>query len=133
LFDVEIPRRVQLHSVTREVWPSGDKVVLEFHVAGAGRDEEGEVVVVPRESGRERYPLTYTRATDHGAIYTAQLPPGSVDFVYWGYVGDGRTRQPAQVRFVPRPVVTEIAAWVQLPISCGLKPGDADPSERRYE
>ena len=79
LFDVEIPRRVQLHSVTREVWPSGDKVLLEFHVAGAGRDEDGDVVVDPRESGRERYPLKYLRATGDGAIYAAQLPPASVN------------------------------------------------------
>lgn len=137
LADLEVPRNVHVESISRTVWPSGERVVLEFRATGEAIDEhlQGEVVLDPVGQSRVRYPLRFARFVKGAAIYAAQVPPSSDDFVYHAYLGDGRKNRAGEVRFVPRPVVTEIAAWVQLPVSCGIKPAakQDDLSSRRYE
>ena len=51
-----------------------------------------------------------------------------MDFSFRAWLGDGRTRQPATVRYEPRPAITRQDAWVVLPEYCGLR-----PSGQRYE
>lgn len=125
LGDEELPRSVYLASDTPEVWPSGEKVTLRFRATGKGVDPSlrGEVRVEPDGGPRDRYPLTFAGAGDDGAAYfTTEVPPSSADFTYRARMADGRTRSPGRVRFVPRPVVTEQYAAVQLPEFVGLKP-----------
>ena len=56
------------------------------------------------------------------------MAPSSVNLTYTARVHDGRMRKPGHVHIVPRPIVTEQLAWVQLPAFCGTK-----PSGGRYE
>ncbi len=130
LAEVEIPRRVYLESITAEVWPSGDKVKLLYRVSGPGvaDDLPGYVTVMPDGQPSDRFALEFERRDKGEAIYTSEVPPSSSDFAYSARLGDGRTRRPDYVKFVPRPVVTDQRAWVQLPAFCGLRPDD-----RRYE
>ncbi len=62
-----------------------------------------------------------------GAIYFAQVPPSNVNFTYKATLGDGRTKKISEVILVPRPIVTEVTATVQLPLSCGVRPVSGKP------
>src|SRR5208282_3926866 len=43
-------------------------------------------------------------------------------FRFTAWIGDGRTRQPAEVTMEPRPAPLQQRAWVILPAYCGLRP-----------
>lgn len=125
LLDVEIPHRVSLEPRMAEVFPSGEKVKLRYHVTGVEPDERlfGEASVRPEGQPTDRYLLEYVETTPTGeVIYGVELPPASLDFVHSARLGDGRTRRPHTVRFVPRPVVQKQQAWVLLPDYCGTRP-----------
>jgi hypothetical protein len=131
LRDVEVPRSIYLNDKTAEIWPSGDKVTLRYQVTGPDLGDQlaGTVTVTPHGQPSDRFPLAYVKAAPSGgAFYEAEVPPSTLDFLYSARLGDGRTRQPGQVKFVPRPVVTEQRAWVLLPAFCGLRPDGS-----RYE
>ena len=64
-----------------------------------------------------------------GATFVATIPPASVDFGYRAWLRDGRTRRTAEVKYVPRPVVQKIDAWVLLPKYVGSRP-DGSPYEQ---
>ena len=118
LVPAEVPRLVKVTNVTPELWPSGDEVELRFEVAGPVPDDAvGTALVVNDESGpAETYPVTLKERTEATtAVFAARIPPGSTPFVFRAWVGDGRTRKTGIVRYEPRPVVTEVAAWVLLP------------------
>lgn len=129
LLPVEIPRSVRLVNRTPELWPSGDEVELLFDVTGRVADDAtGSVRVSPEGQPAETFPLTLAKRTDdEHAVFAAKLPPSSVPFTFRARLSDGRTRQPGQVRFEPRPVVTEVNAWVLLPKYVDPK------GENRYE
>lgn len=125
LADLEVPRTIAMENITREVWPSGDKAKLEIQVRSKNPlpdDLEGLAVVRIDEGGlRDEYPLRLTRRDDdHTAVFAAEMPPGSKDFSFSAWLGDGRLRDPGSVRFEPRPVVVRQDAFVQLPAFCGL-------------
>src|SRR5262249_1133567 len=78
----------------------------------------------------ERYPLTFATQLQPGvAEYVARVPSATVDFAYHAWLGDGRTREEARVKLVPRPVVKDLRAWVLLPSYIGLRP-DRTPYEQ---
>src|SRR5207248_9043709 len=62
------------------------------------------------------------------ALVTALIPPSSFDFTYDAFFGDGRTKKPGRIHYVPRPVVTQQTAWAVLPEFCGIRPDGS-----RYE
>jgi hypothetical protein len=152
LFDVEIPRSITLENITRDVWPNGDKVQVRYKVTGpaAGDDLVGSVYVLHQDgdsgdaaapgfwsrladrltgSSWERYSLEFIEKNAAGElVYGVDLPPGSRNLLHAARLADGRTRAAHQVRYVPRPVVTDQQAWVQLPKFCGVRPDGS-----RYE
>src|SRR5262249_27425295 len=84
----------------------------------------------------DRYPLELEKELKRGsfrrgadgtgqAMFIAK-PYSNVDFTFQAWLGDGRTRKPLRVRFVPRPVVTELTSWVLLPPYCDYE------GKRRY-
>lgn len=128
LIDEDIPRSVQIANLTKEVWPSGEKVTLQFQVVRdtPAAEEEGKVYVYPEGLPREGYPLK--PQADEPLTWTVEIPASSVNFSYRAYLGDGRLRTPGLIRYEPRPVVTALAAWLQLPTYCGQRPDGS-----RYE
>jgi hypothetical protein len=132
LADVDVPRSVYLESVTKEIWPSGEEVVLRFRVRGESLapDLRGEAEIYPEDGGpAERYELAYESSAAPGeAVYTARVRPMSTDYQYRAWLGDGRTKRTARVHFEPRPAIVRQEAWVLLPEYCGLKP-DGTPYE----
>lgn len=114
----DIPRLVKVTNVTPELWPSGDPVELRFAVTGpVPESETGRALVGYVDDGAvETYPVAFKeRLDDTTALFTAMVPPGSRPFAFRAWIGDGRTRKSARVNYEPRPVVTEVAAWVLLP------------------
>ncbi len=130
--DLDIPRYIAIEPDTTLVWPSGEKVVLRFKVKGQYLDDwDGAALVTPKDRPAERYPLELDKSWKPGdqvGIVTAELPPSAVNFTFTGWFGDGRTKKSAEVNFVQRPVITEIASYAVLPEFCGL-----DASGNRYE
>jgi hypothetical protein len=138
LVDIPVPRDIYIKAVASErISPSGEPLVLEFLVSGKGAAAglEGEVRIDPENLPSEEYPLVFSRLTAEGAIYHTEIPASSVDFSYSAFLGDGRKNPAGKVRYVPRPVVTDIQAWTLLPESCGLKPptGSEEKISRRYD
>jgi hypothetical protein len=133
LADEPIPRSVYLASVLPEVWyrPSNEEVVLRFHATGPGVDDAGEGVVLVEAAGQ--YPRVVTLEREGGgrgeARYVARVPAATVDFTYRAWLADGRTRGASEVRYVPRPAVNELTAWVRLPKYVGLRPS-GEPFEK---
>lgn len=131
LQDAEILRQITLTSVSPEVWPQGEQVVLRFHAWGEPLREkpEGEVRIMLRNGVTDRFVLEVESQDGDEAVYFARLPAMYEDFTYRAWLGDGRTAKPGTVRYVPRPVVTAQAAWVRLPDYCGKRP-DGTPFEQ---
>jgi hypothetical protein len=129
----DIPRQVTLVSVSPEVWPQGEKIVLRFEAKGeplAARPE-GEVRITTPDGLVDRYVLELeSRQNDREAVYIARLPAMYEDFTYRAWLCDGRTREAGRVHYEPRPVVTAQAAWVLLPDYCGKRP-DGTPFEQQ--
>jgi hypothetical protein len=135
LADVEIPRSVYLAGAGPEVWyrPAGEEVILRFRVSGPAAGDAGEGVVCLTPEGRdaEYYPLKKVKATGpEQAEYAARIPPSATNFSYRAWLGDGRLPRPQEVRYVPRPIVTELEAKVLLPAFVGLRPGSHLPYEQ---
>jgi len=130
LASTEIPRFNQVHHNTHVLWPSGDEVTVEYIVSG--RIDEGAVGTVrikPEDLPTDQYPLTFARRLDEDhTVFAAKIPHSSVNFTHRAWVGDGRTREARDVKFVPRPVVTRTDAWVRLPKFLGNRP-DGKPYE----
>jgi hypothetical protein len=127
LADEAIPRNIQLESVTPVVWPSGEAVVLRFHVTRKpmlwGWPELGTVRIYPVGRGSEDYALSPGALSDSlEATFLATIPASSIDFTYRAWLGDGRTRDAGRVRFEPRPAVKKQDAWVLLPEYVGRRP-----------
>ncbi len=132
LADREIPRSLSIVAVGPEVWPAGEGVDLRFRVTGEGfsEDSTGEVRIAPVGSKSETYPLSWeSGGADGSATFAVRNVHSSSDFAYAAWLHDGRTRRPAVVRFVPRPVVDKHDAWVRLPAYAGLRP-DGSPYEQ---
>jgi hypothetical protein len=125
LADLAIPRSIQLESVTREVWPSGEDVLLTFRAIGEGATGslQGEVQIDPDDRPSERYPLTKDHLVNpFEASLLARVPASTSDFTYRAWAKDGRTKKTYQVHFVPRPAIVEQHAWLLLPSYWGLRP-----------
>jgi hypothetical protein len=124
LASVEIPRFNQLKCINDEVWPAGDEVTVEYEVSGKIReDETGTLRVKPDGLPTDKYTLTFSHRIDENrTVFAAKIPHSSVNFSHRAWVGDGRSRNASEVRFVPRPVVTRTDAWVRLPKFLGAKP-----------
>ncbi|HXX94897.1 MAG TPA: hypothetical protein VEN81_14830 [Planctomycetota bacterium] len=133
LADREIPRSVAIEpELVDLVRPSGEEVRIRFRAKGSVPLEglSGTIRIEPKERPEEEYPLAFeARDEKLGATFLATIPPASVDFGYRAWLRDGRSRKPAQVRYVPRPVVQKIDAWVLLPKYVGLRP-DGTPYEQ---
>lgn len=143
---IDIPRSVTIVAETRELWASGDAVTLRVRAwpteAADGDLSEADTGVVlvsaTAEDGTERPTETYELAfagwvldanknPTRAAFFEAKLPPSSEPFTFHARLGDGRTRTPGTVRFVPRPVVLTTDAYVRMPEY-------VDPAgKRRYE
>jgi hypothetical protein len=133
LADVDIPRAVSVTSIAHEVWPSGEQALLKFRVHGPGvaAGRSGSLRVRDNDGNSFSVPLTVQEAVgSDGAIYVAPVPPGNVDFSYMAKVADGRTRQPGQVFYVPRPTIIKQDAFVLLPTYLGTK-SDGTPYEQK--
>lgn len=132
LADREIPRSVAIEALSAgQVRPSGEEVKLRFRARGAVAFESlgGSVEIRPDGRPAEDFPIAFESRDAEGAIFSATLPPASVDFGYRAWLRDGRTRKGARVDYEPRPVVQKIEAWVLLPEYCGLRP-DGKPFEQ---
>jgi hypothetical protein len=131
LHDSEIPRLVSITSVSPEVWPQGEPVVLRFHAQGTPLVDgpEGEVRIRLPNGVVDRFVLEPESRDDRVAVYIARLPAMYEDFTYRAWLYDGRTAQPGRVHYEPRPVVTGQTAWVLLPDFCGKRP-DGTPFEQ---
>lgn len=129
--DIDIPHSVLLEPVHAEqVRPAGEPLTLWFRVTTDEVDPDwiGDVFVTPEGQARDRYSLEFQRREGSSALFAASVAPSSVNLRYTARLQDGRMRRPAMVRMVPRPVVTEHQAWLQLPAFCGVK-----PDKSRYE
>ncbi len=127
LQDRDIPRAYNLVSVSKDVYPQGEQAILRFHVTGPDVDQQnGMVLVQPDGLPSDRYPLELEDVSGTGHAVFIAKPYSNVDFTFQAWLGDGRTRKPQRVRFVPRPVVTELTAWVLLPPYCDID------GKRRY-
>ncbi len=124
LEDRPIPRSLSIESAgAHQVWPAGEEGVLRFRVRGAVAEHlKGEVRIDSNDAGSERHELVFESRDEAGATFLARVPPASRDFTYRAWLKDGRTHQPADVHFEPRPIVQRQQAWVQLPAYVGLKP-----------
>jgi hypothetical protein len=85
---------------------------------------EGWVRVWPEGRPSETYPLAFERwdRRTGEAVFAATVPAASTDFEYRARLLDGRSRRPASVAYVPRPVVKAITAAVLLPEYVGRRP-----------
>ena len=117
LYTVPIPRSVNVIHATQEIWPSGDEVELRFLVTGHVHEQStGFATLTYDDQPSESVPLAFREwMDDQTAIFSGTVPPSSVPFQVIGRVSDGRTAEPLSVQFVPRPSVTELQAWIQLP------------------
>jgi hypothetical protein len=125
LDDRPIPRSLSIESARAyQVWPDGEEGILRFRVRGAFAEYlKGEVRIDRQDGDSERHELIFESADEAGtATFLARMPPGARDFTYRAWLKDGRTHEPADVHFEPRPVVRKQQAWVQLPSYVGLKP-----------
>ena len=120
--DRDIPRNVSIESITPEIWPSGEAVVLRFKVTGKNlEDLPGAVTLYADDSTIERFPIALdTKQGGEKSIVTAALPPASINCTYTAWLGDGRLRHPGRIHYEPRPVVVEQTAWLQFPEYCGV-------------
>ena len=129
----EIPRSVAIEALLgSQVSPSGEELKLFYRATGRGVSPSlrGRVRVLPEGRPGEEYPLVYeSAAPEGGALFSAAIPPGSVNFDYQAWLRDGRSRKIASVVYEPRPVVQKIDAWVILPRYCGVRP-DGTPYEQ---
>jgi hypothetical protein len=118
LFDIDIPRSVQLENVTPEIWPSGSEVEIRYRVTGQWTETmAGRVFVTPEGQQADDYPLAWEKQNSGGsATFLCKLPPSSTPFTFTARLSDGRTRgEPSRVEFEPPPQVKEIDAWQLLP------------------
>jgi hypothetical protein len=135
LAQIPIPRSVQLWAEAPPVWyqPLHEPVVLRFHATGPGVStaEEGWVRIWPEGEEAEDYPLQRIAwCTSAEALYEVQVPAGARDFRYRAWLADGRLPAVQEVRRVPRPVITDLQAWVVLPDFVGRRPRSQAPYER---
>ncbi|HEY7153873.1 MAG TPA: hypothetical protein VH575_07920 [Gemmataceae bacterium] len=124
LDDRSIPRSLSIESAhAHQVWPAGEEGMLRFRVHGAfAVNLRGEVRIDTKDGDSERHELLFEAREDAGtATFLARVPPSSRDFTYRAWLKDGRTHEPADVHFEPRPIVRRQQAWVQLPAYVGLK------------
>jgi hypothetical protein len=132
-FDVDIPRSIELESVALEqVKPSGEEVDLYFTARGPDLDAAriGSVRIRPDGQSSFTVPLTFVSMSPHGtAKYLAKVRPASVDFYYTARLGDGRTRKPSRIKYVPRPSIEQQEGYLILPEYVGLRP-DGKPYEQ---
>jgi len=60
----------------------------------------------------------HSQAPDKGgAYYTTKAPARSGDYKYRAYVGDNRMAEAKRVRYLPRPVITNLEAWAVVAFS----------------
>ncbi|QVL30149.1 hypothetical protein KIH39_14940 [Telmatocola sphagniphila] len=129
LLNTEIPHDVQLLNRTAELWPSGEEVTLTYEAEGPLKPEnEGEVRVKVGNLGGDDYPLKFARQEGDKFFFQSVIPPGTQDFSHRAWLRGGRSKDFGQVRYEPRPVISRIDAWVQVPEYVGLKP-DGTPYE----
>lgn len=124
--NVAIPHYISLTNETETLWPAGDPVVARYRASFKHYVEEqkvGTIRIVPEGFEAEEYPLEFSeKIDDHTAIFIAKIPATTLNFEHRAWLGDGRTDDWSEVKFEPRPVVTHIGAWVQLPDFIGRKP-----------
>jgi hypothetical protein len=135
LLDAEIPRSIHLENVTPDVWPTGSEVTVRFRVAGRYRDDMvGVLRLVPEGQPEEFYELRHEALVGTDTAYFAvKLPPMSRDFKFQARLGQGRTREPGEVRFEYPPQLAEtdgLAARQILPTYLGAE-ADGSPFVRR--
>jgi hypothetical protein len=118
-----IPRSLALESVRgHQVWPVSEEGVLRFRVSGDFAENlRGEVRLDLPDGDNERHELIFESRDESGATFLARIPPLARDFTYRAWLKDGRTHEPAQVHYEPRPIVKRQQAWVQLPSYIGTK------------
>lgn len=117
LLNVDIPKLVAVENASASVWPSGDEVIVKFHVTGpVTEDTKGRVVAWTASRLEETSEATYVGSDDTGiATYAAKFPGFIEDFQFRGYFRDGRMKEPGTMTIVARPVVSKVTAWVRLP------------------
>jgi hypothetical protein len=127
---VDIPRSHMLENKTPELWPSGDEVQIEYLVTGRVRESDvGRVRLETTDGAFEEYPLEFLETVDDNqSRFGVEIPPSSENFRFRAWLRDGRTKEPSQIRFEPRPVVIRTDAWVQLLPFLSARP-DGKPYE----
>jgi hypothetical protein len=131
-FDVDIPHFVKLAPKEEKLLrPAGEEVTLQYVVEGRVDEESrGKIKVYPEDLPADEYPLEFAERIDENTtLFKAKIPPSTVNFEHRAWLRDGRSKQPGQVLFEPRPVVQKVEAWVQLPDFLGRKP-DGQPYEQ---
>ncbi len=130
MLDWEIPRLVQVDQSNELYWPQGENVKLRFRVTGKWNPEmTGLVVISPENQKSKAFDLAFEKSDEAGdGIFVAEIPGEYDDFEYNAWINDpnswfaaGRTREPGNVEFKPRPVVSPLEAWIVLPPEFGLR------------
>ncbi len=133
LANAEIPRSVyiELDPSLPTVLPKGEEVELRVLVSGPGWSEDmnGQIRLDPKGAPSQYYPLEFKKRLKSGkAVYAVFLGEQYTDFGYRAWISDGRLEEPGSLKFVPRPVIQDIYAWMRLPRSIA-----ETPSGKQYE
>lgn len=132
LADVEIPHKILLRVDNQITYlpaePRDDDherlIKLVINAQGEVKDSLlGTLRIYPERGSSVRYYLDYDSTIADDLMRFRSMVPylGAGDYKYRAWLGDGRLRKPASIRFVPRPVVKEVQAITRLPDYVGKR------------
>lgn len=120
----EIPRSVTITNRTAPIQPAAEPVTIQLAVTGPGL-LTGDLRLETADGRAERIPIEQEPVD---GLVTMTIPAPAGDFSFEAWIGDGRLKEPAHVRLIPRPAVTDVSASLILPPFVGTKPDGS-----RYE
>jgi hypothetical protein len=144
LADVEIPHQIQLrvdHPIVyfpTEPRDNDRDRLVKLLVKAEGKVADslvGTLRIYPERGSSIRYYLEYDSTLGENLMQFRSLIPylNAGEARYRAWLGDGRLRKPALLRFVPRPVVKDVQAITRLPDYVGKRWSDGADGEVPFE